>query len=383
MWDKRADAEELRQIAALFKARLKRLVLGAFGVPNEAELAAARDKGQLVTQGQPATGAALWRVAKSRTAHTDFAGRAVMIGPGDIHIRSLVAQDGSLGLFLAQLVDMTAPRSIFLECFIEDRALVQELEAQGFRLALTKVAAASELKGLFALERKGRIAWPEPLAARDRPVLAQLAAQAITEARRQAILQEALAFGEFAQHYSSYNKRKSWTAIALHGYDAADPLFIIKPREMSVAWQQANPLRLDAKCGPTVALEKFPETARLLESWVTPEVQRVRIMALEPGEGELTRHADITDLEAGTAPGRVTRLHIPLQTAEGCVFRGWELDGSERRVHMAQGSLWYLDQRKPHAVVNASPVRRLHLVIDSIATEELGERLAATQEARL
>jgi hypothetical protein len=94
-------------------------------------------------------------------------------------------------------------------------------------------------------------------------------------------------------------------------------------------------------------------------------------MRLARGGGELTRHADITDPEAGTADGSVARLHIPLQTDERCVFRGWGLDGRENRAHFPERALCYLDTRKPHAVINEGERDRIHLVVDCHSGPEL------------
>ena len=161
------------------------------------------------------------------------------------------------------------------------------------------------------------------------------------------------------QHYSSYNKRKSWTAIALQ-----DPIPltlgpIIKPAEMSKGWKQDNPERLKAACAPTIAAMAMP-TVRMLAQSVPASSSGSCLMRLRASNGELTRHADITDRDAGTADGRIARLHIPLQTAKGCEFSGWELTGNRTRRHLPAGSLFYLDIRKPHAVKNTSDCDRIH-----------------------
>ena len=41
---------------------------------------------------------------------------------------------------------------------------------------------------------------------------------------------------EFTNHYSNYNKNKSWSALSLRGY-TSDPAFITKPSEMNKKWQ--------------------------------------------------------------------------------------------------------------------------------------------------
>lgn len=99
-------------------------------------------------------------------------------------------------------------------------------------------------------------------------------------------------------------------------------------------------------------------------------------MRLAPGGGELTRHADIIDPEAGTKDGRLVRLHIPIQTHPACMFRAWTLRGEEGARHFPESSICYIDTRKPHAVVNGGPVDRIHLVVDAYSSAELRARIA-------
>ena len=44
---------------------------------------------------------------------------------------------------------------------------------------------------------------------------------------------------EYTNHYSNYNKAKSWSAISLRGYKN-DYRFITKPVEMNKKWQKEN-----------------------------------------------------------------------------------------------------------------------------------------------
>jgi hypothetical protein len=99
-------------------------------------------------------------------------------------------------------------------------------------------------------------------------------------------------------------------------------------------------------------------------------------MRLGARGGELTRHADITDPEAGTADGKVARLHIPLTTDPRCVFRSWGLNGVEQRLHMPERGLSYIDTRKPHAVINPADLERIHLVADAFSSPALRRWIA-------
>jgi hypothetical protein len=101
-------------------------------------------------------------------------------------------------------------------------------------------------------------------------------------------------------------------------------------------------------------------------------------MRLRAKDGELSRHADITDREAGTANGFVSRLHVPIRTSPAVTFYGWGARGNKLERNLPQGALCYLDQRKPHAVRNTDPtVDRVHLVIDCFANERVRDLIRA------
>src|SRR4029453_4960179 len=128
-------------------------------------------------------------------------------------------------------------------------------EAAGLAWLTTKIRAGSEIRGIYLRARsaealRGRQAGCRlPIAAADRPSILYLDPSGLTEPERRAILDEIRAYEitqPWQQHYSSYNKRKTWTAFALHGYDAEDPGFIIKPAEMSREWKAEHPGRLGA-----------------------------------------------------------------------------------------------------------------------------------------
>jgi hypothetical protein len=94
-------------------------------------------------------------------------------------------------------------------------------------------------------------------------------------------------------------------------------------------------------------------------------------MRLRAGGGELTRHADITDRQAGVRDGRIIRLHIPIVTNPQVLFSAWTARGERLDVRFPVGALCYLDQRKPHTAINPGSTDRIHLVVDAFAHEEL------------
>lgn len=379
-WSRGFDLQFLKELAAVYRQAFKPHTYGAFGIPKERDVADAMAEGQVIwTRGQTGapTGVAIFRIVQREQPHFDFAGRAATMRPGDLFIKSLAGTPEGMKKVVEALRARSGLRPTWCEAHVENAEAVAVLAELGFAPALTKVAASSDLKGLFLVGGDlGRC--PPPLDAADCPGVKVLQDGFINEEDQRAVLAELEAFGDhFAQHYSSYNKRSSWTAFALHGYSYEEPDFIIKPAEMSKGWKAENAGRLEEPCGPTKAASHFPHTLSILDRIPHQGVQRVRFMRLSGGGGELTRHADITDPEAGTADGKIARLHVPIRTDPRCLFRSWMLNGEELRLHMPERGLSYIDTRKPHAVINPAEAERIHLVIDAVSGPGLREWLAA------
>jgi hypothetical protein len=370
-WQRGYELALLKSLAAIFKADLGAHCYGAFGLPKERDVADALAEERLVWTndgGDEPAGVAMVAQAKAPSTHRDFAEREAHIQAGDVLIRSLAGSTSAKARIIGALIDRTKGAALWAEGPVEAAETVELLADAGFAHVMTKVAASSDLRGLWLRgEPQGRA--PAPLAPADVPALAILHRGFASADEIAAVLAEADA-AAWAQHYSSYNKRGTWTAVALRGFDPADPSFIIKPAEMSRQWKAENAARLAETCDDTVLAERFP-AAMALAARIPGDKQRVRLMRLAAEGGELTRHADITDPEAGTQDGQVARLHIPLRSPADCVFRGWAMDGAEHRVHFPEGALCYLDTRKPHAVLNPGELDRIHLVVDTFATPEL------------
>lgn len=167
----------------------------------------------------------------------------------------------------------------------------------------------------------------------------------------------------FADHYSKYNERHSWSALSLRGY-SSDPKMIEKPAEMSKAWKGEHPEWQSMQLIDTPLLALIPAVSQLVSCLPTPAVQRIRFMALAPNGGALRRHSDLVDVESGLADGKIARLHFPIQTNPQVLFQSWGHRANIIKLHMSRGSGYYLDTRKPHAANNGGSERRIHLVID-------------------
>lgn len=390
-WQRGIELAVLKRHADLFRARHKPLVFGAFGLTKERDIAAALAEQRLVwtghttDSGSPRSSGigacAITHRLKAGSTHRDFCGRELKLRAGDVNVSSFACLTPELGARVLAAINERAGDCVFVEAFEEDATAREALDAAGFTYCMTKITAGSENKGMYS--SSPRSALPElprsESAALEvcRPGFAspEEVAQALAEVRA-----FEAAGPMWAQHYSSYNKRQSWTAIALRGYDPADPSFIIAPREMSQGWKAENPERLKAACDWTKAAEHFP-TALALVDRVPGAKDRVRFMRLAAA-GELTRHADITDRLAGTADGRLTRVHIPLVTNDGVRFVGWGLRGERIERWLPPGALCFLDQRKAHAVVNRSAAERIHIVADVESSPALRELLFGQEAHR-
>ena len=167
----------------------------------------------------------------------------------------------------------------------------------------------------------------------------------------------------FSNHYSNYNKKNTWSGIVLRGYGGKED-FIIKPSEMTNSWKKENAEKLNWECIDTPLRQKLSEVERYVDLLPFEEIERIRILKLSKGEGELERHTDIQDKKAGINDGQWARLHFPLITNDKVIFTQWNTDGSRTKAHMRVGELWYLDMRKPHTAVNFGEEDRYHLIID-------------------
>lgn len=384
-WAKSHDVAFLKSLAAIFKREFKPHTHGAFGIPNERDIASALSANQCAytKRAHDTTneikGVAMYSVSRALRKREDFAGRRCHILPGDLLVSDIAGEPVSKIHLLTTLMAGVKAQATWVCAHVENKQTGQLLSELGFQYCMTRISAASDLIGIYVLgNTAGRL--PPAMERADEPGAKVLLYQFLSVRERDAIIGEAVAYAEshqiWAQHYSTYNKRHSWTAFAICGYAKDDPLFIIKPDEMSRKWKVENPSRMSASCGPTTAASAFPSVYAVLKKLPSHDFQRVRLMRLSPG-GELTRHSDITDPEAGTADGKICRLHIPLTTSPQCLFRSWNVAGAERRIHFAERALCYLDTRKPHAVINPAKEERIHLVIDAFANSELRAALAA------
>jgi len=373
-WQRGLSTETLREFTGLFRQQQRGYAFGRFSLPNEADVAAALAENRVVWARHGATlaAAALFRRLKRGSQRADFTGRSFAIGAGAAYVSHFAwVRDAEAARVLARL--RLAPE-VWIEAFEEDAQTVKLLERHGFAWATTRVLASSDVRGIY---HRGDGIVPPPLPPEEMATLAVLRHDFIDAEERAALLAEVERGAAWTQHYSTYNRRKSWTAFSLAGYKPGDPTFVIKPNEMSKVWRAENATLLSAEAVPTVLAGRFPRTMAVVAR-LPGAKERVRLMRLAPN-GELSRHADITDRDAGVADGKIARLHLPLRTTPLVRFSAWSARGAHLEASFPARCVFYLDQRKPHAVVNASPqCDRVHLVVDCIASKELRQWISAS-----
>jgi hypothetical protein len=364
-WARGFAVDGLKEVAQLFKSFDAPFVHGAFGHAKENSIAEWLSTGSLFVT---ANAAIVCGPVKTGSAVLDFAGRQIgRAQAGDYKVRRIAARPGHAGELVPLYHEALRAHAYWnvrarLWCEIWQESATSRVfaEALGLRWLGSKIRASSEIVGIW-----GAVGGDTPIY--EQGALVRLKLPPLPVAPLLAALDRD--HTGWADHYSSYNKRKSWSARTLRGYGGRED-FIIKPAEMARAWKTAHRAEMLWKIEDTPLRPLLPEAEPLIAA--IPGVKhRIRLMRLAPGGGELTRHADITDPDAGTAYGRLMRIHIPLRTNPSVMFREWLLDGRTIRVHMQAGEAWYLDTRKPHTAKNGGDTERIHLVMDVASSPQL------------
>ncbi len=160
---------------------------------------------------------------------------------------------------------------------------------------------------------------------------------------------EALAGGDWVEHFVRQNYEGDWSVIPLRApAGATHPVMMIYP----------DPSATDFVDTPLLA--RTPYMREVLAAFACP-LEAVRLMRLTPGS-VIKEHRDHDlEFESGRA-----RIHIPVTTNPQVEFLINRVP-----VTMAPGSAWYLRLSDPHSVANRGASDRVHLVIDTIANDWL------------
>jgi|APSaa5957512493_1039668.scaffolds.fasta_scaffold02038_5 hypothetical protein len=354
-WQHGYDLDILKGIATRFQNHDGSRPLGAFSKVKENTVAAWLHQGR-ITDGEAIVAS---RAAKVKTSVKDFTGEVKVVMPKGTTVIERAA--GTAASLIPMLKTLTGEGPVLWKTWADHPVDNEVAAALGLQNSGTMIAASSEVKtiwtrlpsessqGLSPAQTAGIVplCFPTPHSLTHwLPMVAQ----------------------RWADHYSSYNKRRSWSAASLRSF-GGNAGFIEKPAEMSKKWKLEHPETLETVCGDTELMDFLPDARKVLAS-LPCRFERVRLMRLAAG-GELTRHADITDRNAGMEVDKIARLHLPIKTNPQVEFTTWDLTNTPTTIHMAAGRWWYLDVRKPHQAANNGEADRVHLVADAIVTHEL------------
>lgn len=288
---------------------------------------------------------------------------------GDMTVGKLVGNLDTIKKCLEYPTDMhgLAPRDVWLFVWAENKAHCKFAEDSGFCYVGPKITTYGEI---YAVYYKGAPrAFPKVDPA---DYLSIKKVENVDSVKISAIYEKLNTLPTFTNHYSNYNKDKSWGALSLRGY-SSDPAFITKPIEMSDKWKEENKDN-DYYLQDTPLFNMFPEVRELLKPY-GDKIHRVRFMRLKPGGGELERHTDQVDPDSGGSLGKLARLHFPIKTNDDVLFTVWNTKGDPEKVHMKIGECWFLDTRKAHMAVNGGNEERIHLVVDIETEKQLHDKL--------
>jgi hypothetical protein len=409
-WARGYKLEDVRRITTLFNHHDEGLLHGPFDRYRDRDAANDLHNGWLKLDRRDAEGVPVWacvvRELDRKQPVRDFTGARVTLSPGTLYCtRMAFADENAGGSILAQLQNHTGP--IAVECWQEhpgERALVTRLRAidatgqsgggravgDGMRLAAVKIKESSAIRGLWvshdipdppwasqAGERYSPYSKQELLGLAELPV--ELPQNAILALRsHQTVCDESA----YAAHHLSYATDDTSTALALRGF--CDELERVeKPSAMDRRWKSQHEPDLDREPRDTqlwavlgAAVEKI---------LVAPAVHRVR--ADRPDAPRARRRTGPAHRHYRPRRRSVQGQSHPcphpadLQRALRVPVLG--LDGSRSTLVMKVGSAYYLDTRKPHAVVNGGNSERIHLVVDCIANAKTVEMLRNATQASL
>lgn len=367
--------EEAKNVAKELERYARQYMAGAFATPLPADVEKALEEDRVIQWNKGNDRVVLYLIdAKRDLSRKDFTGQTYKIPAGSRVVQHLSATPG---VRLPSLKDYD-----YVYAYVEDNNVVHQLRQAGFRQMAVKISAASEIVGVFGSKKapqvRDRLEYPDY----DDATLAELPIR-VPEKLRKAVIKEVEAIEGWRDDYPYYNKDGSWAAVCLKGYKPEDPFWGVKPREMSKNWKAEHPeeAQLDT-CDWTVLTKKTPALMDLLASipwWENFERVRLLQMFSKKGkEGKLLRHTDITDRDAGTQDGELSRFHLPILSHPDARTVAWDLTGHQISMNLEPWHLYYLDQRKPHMVTVPPGVNRIHLVPDVITNDKVRAKIGAS-----
>jgi hypothetical protein len=360
-WQKGYELDYLKSVEDQFKAH-NDLCISPFLEMKKNRIADYLHNGTLVVE---AGFRGVLKRCKARTGIKVYSNREQLLAykeEGEYSMENVVIEDAGAFLNFCGAID----KNLWVICF---DTIEKELLSCGFMKIGYKYSSFGDDLAVYLLQKESdffqtnsdRLLFKDPL---ERATCVKIPLRFEVDS-----ILEKLDSYAFKKHYSNYNSG-GWSAISLRGF-SDDPSFIIKPEEMNDKWKSENEEK-EFYIRDTEAYEYFSEVREIVSTLAPGQrIERVRIMKLSKG-AEIRKHTDLVDPDCGVGLGQTARFHVPLKT-EGAVFEVWGQNGKESFT-LEKGSLWYLDTRKPHRVIN--PISdRYHLVFDVFVDEGIREHL--------
>ena len=285
-WQHGYELDYLKELEAKY-ADYNAYTLSPFAKYKKNNIAESLHKGTFVNLGDAMMEVSISKSASDITMH----GSTVIAKKlkGDVTIGKLI---GNLFTLKSQ-IEMLNGTSFWLYVWAENKDHCQLAESMEFCYVGPKITTYGEI---YAIYYKGtpRV-FPKPDSAD------YLSVKKIENVDLRLILKIEEKLNQlptFTNHYSNYNKNKSWSALSLRGY-SSDSTFITKPIEMNDAWKKEHKDE-DYFLQDTALFEIFPEVRELIKPY-GDKIHRIRFMRLKPGGGELERHTDQVDPDSGGA----------------------------------------------------------------------------------
>ena len=240
--------------------------------------------------------------------------------------------------------------------FEEDLVVKTAVKAAGFKKIGTKVSTFSDIVGVYYKGGRKFIPVPETENINIVKTRLEFDHNIIDEMTSQLINMNL----EYTNHNSNYNRKQSWKALSLLGFEE-DSTYVDK----KAGKEEDRPIV------QTDLYKKLEHFVKHFLDKIPGRFDRVRFMTLKPGGGELARHTDQTDPTWGTTDEKMVRFHIPLKTNDKVIFTSWNNNGNKCVHNMKKGECWFLDTRRPHTAINGGDDIRIHLVADVWANDDI------------
>lgn len=361
-WQKGISLDHLLEIEYLYKNDNEK-IRSPFGQMKKHTIASELDKGSLILLRNPYSSniEASLLVKESKVNTPIFMHGSTIFGnkeKGDIFISNVTGNTS----YISRFISTNFNKNCWIAIFPWQNELKFTLENLGFRYINTKYNTFSDVILYFFRDSDLSFTYRLHPNLLETETVSMVKVGHTDTSFRFSIMEQIYRYEpKFANHYSNYNTKNAWSAFALRGY-YPDPLRIEKPEEMNDKWRENHKNEIPF-LQDTELYKYFPTIEEHLYKYNT-KIHRVRIMKLTPGGGELQRHTDQVDPDAGTKIGQLARFHFPLETNPRVIFSTWDNFDQKQDYHFGVDEIWYLDTRKPHMAVNNGTTDRLHLVVD-------------------